>query len=206
MKKMAVTVSSVFLATSLGLAVVYLGACVEDSAWQRPKPNYSQSYADDEFKKGAERPPTAKTLYTMAGVMVNQGKDAHAEDVLRRLLRENPKFVPAYNSLAEIKMRQRKIDQAIQTLTKGLSISPGDPVLINNLGMCWMLRQDYHKALEEFTNAAGLKPENARYRANMAVALAFLGRDEEALSLYKQILPEDKAKYNLSIIQHARQR
>jgi Flp pilus assembly protein TadD len=142
----------------------------------------------------------------LAEVLANQGKDANAEAVLRRLLKENPKFVPAYNSLAELKMRQRRIDQAIQTLRAGLSISPNDPVLINNLGMCWMLRQDYHKALDEFTNAAGLKPENARYRANMAVALAFLGRDEEALSLYKQILPEDEAKYNLSVMQRTRQR
>ncbi len=205
MKKMTATVSSMLLVASLGVAVVYLGGCIEANSKQ-PKPNYSQPHLDDEFQKGADRPPTAKTLYTLAEVLANQVKDANAEAVLRRLLKENPKFVPAYNSLAELKMRQRRIDQAIQTLRAGLSISPNDPVLINNLGMCWMLRQDYHKALDEFTNAAGLKPENARYRANMAVALAFLGRDEEAFSLYKQILPEDEAKYNLSVMQRTRQR
>jgi tetratricopeptide (TPR) repeat protein len=206
MKKLSTAFTTTFFVASLGLVTVYVTGCFEVISTQRPAFDYSQQQVDDEFQKGTERPPTAKTLYAMAGVLVNQEKDAHAEAVLQRLIREYPKFIPAYNSIAELKMRQRKIDQAIQTLTKGLNISPGDPVLINNRGMCWMLRQDYLKALEEFTNAAGLMPENARYRANMAVALAFLGRDEEAFSLYKQILPEDKARYNLSVIQRARQR
>ncbi len=35
--------------------------------------------------------------------------------------------------------------------------------------------------------------------------VASLGRYEESLSLYKQILPEDKANYNLSILQKSRE-
>ena len=206
MKKQNSFFTTMLFAASLGLVMVYFGGCLESNSTRKPALDYSRLQVEDEFQKGAERPPTAKTLYALAEVLISQGKDAYAEAVLQRLISEYPKFVPAYNNLAELKMRQRKIGQAMQTLNEGLNISPGDPVLINNTGMCWMLRQDYHKALEEFTKAAGLMPENARYRANMAVALAFLGRDEEALSLYKQILPEEKAKHNLSIIQHARQR
>jgi hypothetical protein len=47
-------------------------------------------------------------------------------------------------------------------------------------------------------------PENVKYRANMAVALGLMGRDEESLSLFNQILPEDQAKHNLSVLQEAR--
>lgn len=70
--------------------------------------------------------------------------------------------------------------------------------------MCWMIRRDYEKALQMFTEAAGLEPENTRYRANMAATLGLMGRDEEALALYRQILPDKQANKNLTIIRQAR--
>ena len=38
----------------------------------------------------------------------------------------------------------------------------------------------------------------------MAAALGFMGRDDEALALYRQILPGNQATHNLEIIQSAR--
>jgi tetratricopeptide (TPR) repeat protein len=67
-----------------------------------------------------------------------------------------------------------------------------------------MIKRRYEKALNYFTQAAGVIPQNTRYRANMAVALGFLGRDDEALALYRQILPENQAVRNLEIIRAAR--
>jgi Flp pilus assembly protein TadD len=46
-------------------------------------------------------------------------------------------------------------------------------------------------------------PENAKYRANMAVALGLMGRYEESLSLFKQVLPKDQANHNLSVLREA---
>ncbi|GAG30421.1 unnamed protein product, partial [marine sediment metagenome] len=97
-----------------------------------------------------------------------------------------------------------RVNQAIETVYNGLRIRPKDPVLLNNLGMCWVVRRDYEKALEMFTTAAGIMPENARYRANMAVALALMDRYEESLSLFKQILPEHQASHNLCVIREVR--
>ena len=51
-----------------------------------------------------------------------------------------------------------------------------------------------------FTKAAGIMPENAKYRANMAVVLGLMGRDEEALSLFNQVLPADLANQNLAVL------
>ncbi len=152
------------------------------------------------FQKGRDRPPTAKTLYGMADILATQGKDTGCEYVLKRLIYEHPNFLPAYNSLAELQMRQGRINEAIDTISKGLSIHPNDPTLLNNLGMCWIARRDYEKALEMFAKAAGRTAENARYRANMAVTLGLMGRHEESLSLFRQILPEDKAGHNLKIL------
>jgi hypothetical protein len=38
----------------------------------------------------------------------------------------------------------------------------------------------------------------------MAMALALLGRYDESLALYKQVLPKDKADHNISILKKSR--
>ena len=158
----------------------------------------------DIFREGADRVPTMKTLYAYAKLVSTEGYDAEAEKVLRNILDANPDFVPAYNSLAEVQMRQQRVEDAIHTLEVGLEVSPGDPTLLNNLGMCTMADGDYEKALEHFTEAAEKRPNNARYLANMGVALAMVGREEEAYSLFQQILPESDVEHNLAILSEAR--
>jgi Flp pilus assembly protein TadD len=142
----------------------------------------------------------------MADILITQGRDDQAEVVLTKIIREHPRFTPAYNTLAELKMRQRRIDEAIKTLSAGLEADSHDSVLLNNLGMCWMVKRKYDRALDYFTRAAGVNPQSARYRANMAVCLVFLGRDAEAKALYQQILPDKQAGQNLQIIQAARKK
>jgi serine/threonine-protein kinase len=153
----------------------------------------------------ADRAPTAKTLYAMANVLAAQGNDLKCEAVFRRIIRDHSDFFPVYNSLAELLMRQGRTNEAMETINRGLGIRPRDPVLLNNLGMCWVIHRDYENAMVMFTKSAGIMPENARYRANMAMTMALMGRYDESLSLYKQVLPEDKANHNVSILQKARE-
>ena len=63
---------------------------------------------------------------------------------------------------------------------------------------------DYKRALEFFTKAAAADPDNARYRANMAMSVGMLGRYDEALTLYMQILSPADAHFNLGVICEAR--
>jgi len=175
-----------------------------ESTGSGQKTNWAMDKSELEFQSQANNPPTAKTLYIMADILATQGRDSECEYVLKRIIQDNPKFLPAYNSLAELQMRQGKTIAAIETLQHALAINPDDPVLLNNLGMCWIVRRDYETALKMFTKAAGIMPENAKYRSNMAVALGLMGRDEESLSLFKHVLPEDQANHNLSVLREAR--
>jgi Flp pilus assembly protein TadD len=151
-------------------------------------------------------PPNAKTLYSMATILASQGKDTDCEFVLRRCLHEYPRFTPAYNRLAELQMRQGRTNEAVDMLSEALRIRPQDPVLLNNLGMCLLVRKEYGKALDQFTQAAGLVPESEKYRANLATALGLLGRQEESFALLQQVLPEDQAKHNAEILRKAREK
>ncbi|MHC5139246.1 MAG: tetratricopeptide repeat protein, partial [Planctomycetota bacterium] len=111
-----------------------------------------------------------------------------------------PEFLPAYNELAALLMRPRRIPEAMTILDAGTELRPDDPVLLNNTGMCWLIRKRYQNALDCFTKATAVVPENTRYRSNMATALALMGRYDEALSLYRQILPEQQARENVRIL------
>jgi len=199
------TLNRVIIAYLAGIFVcaLCLGGCSETTG-SSSKTGLVSNDSEVEFERQANRPPTTKTLYAMADILAAQGKDSECEYVLQRIIQQEPRFLPAYNSLAELQMRQRRISEAIKTISSGLQIYPKDPVLLNNLGMCWMVRRDYEKAMEMFTRAAGVMPGNTRYRANMATALGLMGRDEESLSIFRQILPENQAAHNLNVIREAR--
>ena len=186
------------------LCILCVGGCSESTA-SGTNTDWVMDKSELEFQSQPDNPPTTKTLCAMADILATQGRDSECEYVLKRIIQDNPKFLPAYNSLAELQMRQGHTNTAIETLQHALRINPEDTVLLNNLGMCWIVRRDYENALKMFTKAAGIMPENVKYRANMAVALGLMGRDEESLSLFKHVLPEDQANHNLSVLKEARE-
>ena len=186
--------------------LVLLCGCSEPSqsaSSVKKDPRLDQGLGQSEVRP--DQPPTAKTLYSMANILATQGKDTECEFVLRRCIQEYPRFTPAYNSLAELQMRQGRVHEAVGILSKALEIRPKDPVLLNNLGMCLLLRKEYAQALDRFTQASGLVPESEKYRANMATALGLLGREEESQALFEQTLTKEKAKHNVEILRKARE-
>lgn len=182
------------------LICIFCFAGCSESVGTGPDMNSALNNSGQEFQTIPNRPPTSKTLFAMADIFAAQGRDRECEFVLKRIIREYPRYLPAYNSLAELQMRQGRINAAIETIHDAFRINSEDPVLLNNLGVCWIVRGDYKKALDLFTRASGTKPENTRYRTNMAVALALMARYEESLSLFRQTLPEEQANHNLNVL------
>lgn len=158
---------------------------------------------DKGFDSARDPRPTARTLATMATILTSQGKFSESEALLRKAIQEHPEYVPAYDHLAELYMHVGNTELAILTLSAGLEQNPDNPRLLNNLGMCWLVRKDYEKALEAFVKSAGLAPNKAKYRSNMAVALAMLGRYEEARSLFEQVMTAKESEHNLRVLREA---
>ena len=189
----------VTLLAALIFCILFATGCREQTGTQGES-NLRANSAEQDLQNFEERPPTAKTLFAMADILAAQGRDKEYEFILKRIIREYPRYLPAYNSLAELKMRQGQVNAAIETINDAFSINPEDPLLQNNLGVCWIVTGEYEKALDIFTKAASAKPENVRYRMNMAVALGLMGRYEESLSLFRQVLPEEQATYNVNVL------
>ena len=182
------------------LALAAVGLCAAGCA----KPPGDFNPEEETWLEGADRAPTPKTLYAMARILIAKGREPEADYMLRKIIEEHPYFMPAYVELAEIHMRHRRVEPAVAVLNAGLVFSPRDPVLLNDIGMCWMVKGDYARALPMFKQAAAAMPANARYRGNMALALGMMGRYEESLALYEQLLSPADAHDNLAVICEAR--
>jgi len=152
----------------------------------------------------APRPPKANTLYSMARIMVSRSRDADAETILAKLIAEHPDFLPAYADLAELYLRHDHPDSAVLVLESGLQVAPKDAVLWNDVGMCRLQQKRYEDAVDGFTKAAAGVPHDARSRANLAVALGMLGRLEESLAVYLQVVSPAEAHHNLGVLCQAR--
>jgi len=192
------------LPVTAGLATLAVGCSqtgkIKMADWGSPPPRDE----DEAFQAGADLPPSPKTIYAVAKVYRAQRRDAQCESLLLKIVAENPRFLPAYCDLAEVQLRQRRIDEAQKTLERGLRVAPRDTVLRNDLGMCRLMKGDYEGALKSFTIAVASAPHDPRYRANMAVALGLLGRDEESMALYEQVLAPEEVASNLAILRRAR--
>src|SRR5687768_11741290 len=120
------TTTALLLCGAISLAG--LAGC---SAGQGKMPTSRNNTTPDDsgFAAGAERAPTAATSYSFAKILIAQGRDRDAIYVLARIVREHPKFIPAYNELASVYVRADRLDDAIDTIETGLKHSPRDPVL-----------------------------------------------------------------------------
>ncbi len=188
------------LAAALGLA----GCEPTKPSAMMQQPSLTSPQSDEEFAKGKDRPPTAQTLHALARLCAADGQDVRCEQVLRQILTKYPTFMPAYVDLAELQVRQRRLDDALQTLEAASRLSANDPVVLNDQGMCRLIKGEYDKAFEAFSKASALQPNNSRYRGNMALALGMLGRYDESYSLYEQVLSPADAHANLAVLCDAR--
>lgn len=145
-------------------------------------------------------PPKANTIYGMARLMRAQGNTEQAELALLGLMREYPTFSPTYNDLAEIRIQKGQLDQAVHYLEQGLEIAPNDPVLLNNRGVCALLKHDYDQASQYFKQASALAPYESRYRANLALATGLQGDVAGSKALYQQIVSAKDAEFNAELI------
>lgn len=145
--------------------------------------------------------PLPATVYSMARLLESQGKHDEAEAMLRQLIAGHPSFMPAYQELAGSLVGRRQIDDALIVIGAGLKQSPRDPVLLNNAGMCELLRKDYSKALDSFKRAAQANPGDYRAQANLALTLAMQGEVPRARAIYMTFLTAEETEHNLQIIQ-----
>jgi Flp pilus assembly protein TadD len=184
-------------------ALILVSGCATE---RTTRPKATAEALPTEFDRAVGKPPTPKTLNALARILATQGRDDECMYTLRKIITEHPEYLPAYSDLAEAYLRGDETDKAIDVISVALAKAPKDPILNNNLGMCFFLKGEHGQAVECFERAIAAAPRNASYQANRAAALALAGQESEAREAYDKILSPADAQANLEILAKARQR
>jgi Flp pilus assembly protein TadD len=93
-----------------------------------------------------------------------------------------------------------KHEDARRYYASALKIMPGDPGVLSNLGLSYMLSKDLPKAEEALRQAYASPRASARVRQNLALVVGLQGRFAEAETIVKADLPPGEAAANVAYL------
>jgi Flp pilus assembly protein TadD len=91
-------------------------------------------------------------------------------------------------------------DEAQRYYDSALKIMPGEPSVLSNLGLSYMLSKNLPKAEEALRQAYASQQADARVRQNLALVVGLQGRFGEAETIAKADLPPDQAAANVAYL------
>jgi len=119
-----------------------------------------------------------------------------AEQAYLRIVEEVLDSPAGYVNLAIVQARQKKFDQAIETLNKGLARLPDSEILLVRLGHTYLVTGRSNEAFAIMNKVLALNPRNVDALTVCAGILDTSGRKEEARSYYERALDiEPESRY-----------
>jgi Flp pilus assembly protein TadD len=91
-------------------------------------------------------------------------------------------------------------DEARRYYESALKIVPGEPSVLSNLGLSYMLTRELPKAEEALRQAYANPKADARVRQNLGLVVGLQGRFAEAEQIVKADLPPDEAAANVAYL------
>ena len=91
-------------------------------------------------------------------------------------------------------------EEARRYYASALKIVPGEPSVLSNLGMSYMLSRELPKAEEALRQAYANPRADARVRQNLGLVVGLQGRFGEAEDIVKKDLPPDEAAANVAYL------
>lgn len=120
-----------------------------------------------EVRHGGIRPDG---YYELGRFLQAQQRLDDAVVAYRKALALEPKHVEARNGLGTVFALQGRYAEAHAEFEAALAHAPGEAAVLNNIGYTLLLENRRQEALAPLARAAQLEPDNARYRANLAIA------------------------------------
>ncbi len=141
----------------------------------------------DVLELQGKRPETAEVL---AEVLTITPDIEHAEMLRARAdLLKQPETPDGHLNLADLYIRQGKIDKGVTEYGKAHILHPEDPDALINFGIFCLDREQFATALTYFLRAKHLgRTQQLEVRAGLGIAYEGLGRIEEAIQEYQAAL------------------
>lgn len=131
------------------------------------------------------------------------GNLSKAENISKKLLKENPKIVFLYNLLGLILSEQKKVREAIECYKKGIETDPKYAMNYNNLGQLYFKHQfDLIKEAEKlYKKSIELDEKIPEPHVNLGNLYTTVNKIKKAIECYKRAIDIDSrfsyAYYNL---------
>ena len=104
---------------------------------------------------------------------------------MREVIRRDPKYAQAYNALGfTYADKNVRLKESRRLIEKALSLSPNDPFILDSMGWLCYRENKLDLALEYLNRAAALRTD-PEIIAHQVVVLKAMGRDNEALQLWR---------------------
>ncbi|RPJ57295.1 MAG: tetratricopeptide repeat protein [Acidobacteria bacterium] len=132
-----------------------------------------------------------------------QGDLKAAEEIFRRVVEINPKYVDGYVNIGRVRVQEGRTEEAQQVLLEALKLDPELAKTHFFLGVTYKTQGNYEEALEHLRKAESKYPQD-RVVLNQIGRILFLERQfNEAVEVLNRVLlvdPEDlQAHYNLML-------
>ncbi|MBU0719084.1 MAG: tetratricopeptide repeat protein [Planctomycetes bacterium] len=197
-------------ATILILAALCTAGCAHsDFAARRQQSQTRQGLAAQRGKKIAPvaEPKILPETYFAAGQLFEQqGQTGKAIAQYRKAVAVNHRFVAAYHRLGVLLSSLGRNAEAVEALSHAVELAPDEALIRNNFGYALMLERRWADAEREFVAALKLQPRFPRAHVNLGMVQARMGRFEESLASFKNVLAEPDAYYNIGLLLRAQQR
>jgi predicted Zn-dependent protease len=123
-----------------------------------------------------------------AAVALGENRIPEAEALLRQHLQERPNDVAAIRMLAEVAARLARLAESEQLLARCLQLAPGFMAARRNLAIVLHKQYKEVEALAEVERLLAKDPHDPTSRNLKAAILGGLGRYDESIELYAQVL------------------
>jgi Flp pilus assembly protein TadD len=123
---------------------------------------------------------------------------------LRRVIEQQPDNLQALTRLANLYHDAQMWNEAIGFYERALEVSPGDPNLMTDMGICFQGLQQFERALELFRTAHASHPDHWQSLYNTAVVSGLrMGRFDDAYAALDRLQQFEPARPYLEQLRRA---
>lgn len=160
-----------------------------------PKSVYNQK-ALDKAKEALELSPTfVRTYYEIGQVYLNIGDPKSAIQYFKKAAELNPEVGLSWWYLGLVMIDTGQVDEGLKIVEGIISNNTYTPTEsdYNRLVNLYLQKKDFGKLAFVYDRLVKARPTNPQYHASFAVALAQLGRFDEAITQAREAAKADKA-------------
>ncbi len=124
--------------------------------------------------------------YMLAKLYYNTEKIDEAQQVLNKITEENPKYIQAYILLAEIDLKNKQYQAAIDKTNTALYLDKNIAEVYYIKGSALYNKFDYDKAIENYKTALSINPKESEYYKQTGLCYYIQEKYQDAYYYFKE--------------------